>query len=45
MDISTAFKLLGYMFWPVLLMFLYYLFDRKGFKKKMEKFKQDRFFK
>jgi hypothetical protein len=45
MDIGTAFKLLGYMFWPVLLMFLYYLFDRKGFKKQMEKFKKDRFFK
>jgi len=43
MDIGTVFKLLGYMLWPFLLVFLYYLFDRKGFKKQLEKFKQDGF--
>lgn len=43
MEIWTALKLLGYMFWPFLLIFLYYLFDRKGFKKQLEKFKRDGF--
>jgi hypothetical protein len=45
MDIGTGFKLLAFMFWPVLLMFLVYLIDRKGFKRRWEKFKQDVFFK
>jgi len=43
MDIGTAFKLFAFMLWPFLLVFLYYLFDRKGFKKRLEKFKQDGF--
>lgn len=45
MDIGTGFKLLALMFWPFLLLFLYYLFDRKGFMRRLEKFKQDGFFK
>lgn len=43
MDIGTAFKLSAFMLWSFLLVFLYYLFDRKGFKKRLEKFKQDGF--
>jgi hypothetical protein len=43
MDIGTAFKLLAFIFWPFVLMFLYYLFDRKGFMKYLEKFKKDVF--
>jgi hypothetical protein len=43
MEIGTAFKLLGFMFWPFLLVFLYYLFNKKGFMKRLEKFKQDGF--
>lgn len=43
MDIGMAFKLAAFMLWPFLLVFLYYLFDRKGFKKRLEKFKQDGF--
>ncbi len=43
MEIGTAFKLLAFMLWPFLLVFLYYLFDRKGFKRHLEKFKQDGF--
>ncbi|MGZ5006368.1 MAG: hypothetical protein ACXWE9_09200 [Methylobacter sp.] len=45
MDIGTGFKLLGFMFWPVLLMLIVYLIDRKGFKRRWERFWQDRFFK
>jgi len=45
MDIGTGFKLLGFMFWPVLLMFLVYLIDRKSFKRRLERFKQEGFFK
>ncbi len=43
MGIGTAFKLFAFMLWPFLLVFLYYLFDRKGFKRRLEKFKQDGF--
>ncbi|MFZ2407653.1 MAG: hypothetical protein WAW41_21160 [Methylobacter sp.] len=43
MDIGTGFKLLAFMFWPLLLVLLYYLFDKKGFKRRLEKFKQDGF--
>ena len=41
MDIETVFKLLAIMLWPFLLVFLYYLFDRKGFKKQLEKLKKE----
>jgi hypothetical protein len=44
-DIGTGFKLLAFMFWPVLLMFIAFLLDRKRFKKRWEKFKQEGFFK
>ena len=43
MDIGTVFKLLAFMVWPFLLVFLYYLFDRKGFKKLVDKIKQESF--
>ena len=43
MDIETLFKLLAFMVWPFLLIFIYYLFDKKGFKRRLEKFKQDGF--
>jgi hypothetical protein len=43
MDIGTVFKLLAFILWPFLLLFLYYLFDKKGFKRRLEKFKQDGF--
>lgn len=45
MDIGTGFKLLAFMFWPVLLMLIAFLLDRKRFKKRWEKFKQEGFFK
>jgi hypothetical protein len=44
MDIATAFKLLAIVLWPFGLMLLYYLLDRKGFNKQMEKFKQSGWF-
>jgi hypothetical protein len=43
MDIGTVFKLLAFILWPFVLLFLYYLFDKKGFKMRLEKFKQDGF--
>ena len=43
MDIGTAFKIVVLLLWPFLLLFLYFLFDRKGFNKWLEKFKQDGF--
>ena len=43
MDIGTAFKIVGLLLWPFLLVFLYFLFDRKGFNKQLEKFKRDGF--
>jgi hypothetical protein len=45
MDIGTGLKLLAFMFWPLLLVFIFYLLDRKRFKKRWERFKQDGFFK
>ena len=45
MDMGTAFKLLAFMLWPFLLVLLYYLFNKKGFMRRWEKFKQDGFFK
>jgi len=43
MDVGTVLKLLGFLLWPFLLVILYYLFDKKGFKKQFEQFKQDGF--
>ncbi len=43
MDIGTVFKLLALVLWPFLLIFTYYIFDRKGFNKRLEQFKQNRF--
>ncbi len=43
MDVGTVLKLLGFILWPFLLVIIYYLFDKKGFQKRLEKFKQDGF--
>ena len=43
MDIGTLFKILALLLWPFLLLFLYYLVDKKGFIKHIEKFKQSGF--
>jgi len=43
MDIGTVFKLLAFMLWPFLFVLLYYFLNKKGFKRRMEKFKQDGF--
>jgi hypothetical protein len=40
MDIGTVFKLLALILWPFFLMFLYYLIDKEGFKKQLEKYKR-----
>lgn len=39
MDMGTVFKLLVFLLWPFLLIFLYYLIDKKGFKKQWEALK------
>jgi hypothetical protein len=44
MDTGTAFKLLALVLWPFALMFLYYLIDRKGFKRQLEKYRKDGWF-
>jgi hypothetical protein len=43
MDIGTVFKIAALLLWPFLLLFLYFLFDRKGFNKWLAKIKQDGF--
>jgi len=43
MDFGTAFKIVSLLLWPFFLLFLYFLFDRKGFNKWLEKLKQDGF--
>jgi len=43
MDIGTAFKIVALLLWPFFLLFLYFLFDRKDFNKRLEKFKKDGF--
>lgn len=44
MESGAALKLVLFLLWPFLLIFLYFLFDRKGFKKQWEKFKENGFF-
>ncbi len=43
MDLGTVFKILALLLWPFILLFLYFLLDRKGFNKRLEKFKKDGF--
>lgn len=43
MEIGTVFKILALSLWPFLLLFIYFLFDRKGFNQRLEKFKKDGF--
>jgi hypothetical protein len=43
MDIGTAFKIVALLLWPFFLLFLYFLFDRKGFNKQLEKLKKEGF--
>ena len=43
MEIGTAFKILALLLWPFLLLFIYFLFDRKGFNQRLEKLKKDGF--
>ncbi len=37
MDFFASFKIVFLLLWPFLLLFIYYLVDRKGFKSKMQK--------
>ncbi len=45
MEIGLILKVLFFLLWPLLLMYLVYLFDKKKFKARWEKFKQSGFFK
>jgi len=40
MDVGVVLKLVVLLLWPFLLLFLYYLLDRKGFKKRLENIKK-----
>ncbi len=44
MDTGTAFKILALVLWPFVLIFLYYLIDRKGFRRQLEKYRKDGWF-
>ncbi|MGR9046521.1 MAG: hypothetical protein ACU83N_14615 [Gammaproteobacteria bacterium] len=43
MDIGTFLKLAGLLLWPVILLLLYYLADKEGFRRKLEKIKRESF--
>ncbi|MGR9115166.1 MAG: hypothetical protein ACU85E_05325 [Gammaproteobacteria bacterium] len=43
MGFGTILKLLLFLLWPVLLLFLYYLADKEGFKRRLAKIKKDSF--
>jgi hypothetical protein len=45
MEIGLMLKVLFFILWPLLLMYLVYLLDKKRFKAKWEKFKQSGIFK
>jgi hypothetical protein len=40
MDFGTGLKIAVFLFWPFLLLFVYYLVDKKGFKRLLEKSKR-----
>jgi len=42
MEFFAGFKIVFFLLWPILLLFLYYLIDRKGFKSKIEKLFRNR---
>lgn len=44
MESGTALKLVSFLLWPFLLIFIYFLVDRKGFKRHWERFKEGGFF-
>jgi hypothetical protein len=43
MDIGSVFKIVFLLLWPFLLLFLYFLWDRKSFIQWLKKLKQDGF--
>lgn len=44
MEFGMILKLLFFLVWPVLLLLLFYIFNKKKFLAKWEKFKQNGFF-
>lgn len=38
MESAAGFKIVFFLLWPFLLLFLYYLIDKKGFKRFMGRF-------
>jgi TM2 domain-containing membrane protein YozV len=44
MEIALITKLVFFIFWPFLLLLIMYLWDRKKFMKKWEKYKKQGFF-
>lgn len=44
MEIGLIFKVLFFMLWPILLMYIAYLFNKKKFMAQWEKFKKGGFF-
>jgi len=44
MEFGLMFKVVFFMLWPILLMLIFYVFNKKKFMALWEKFKQDGFF-
>ena len=44
MEFGLMFKVVFFMLWPILLMLIFYVFNKKKFMVLWEKFKQDGFF-
>ncbi len=44
MEFGVFFKVLFFMFWPILLMLIYFIFSKKKFMAQWEKFKKSGFF-
>jgi hypothetical protein len=44
MEIGIIFKVVFFLLWPFLLLLIYYVFSKKKFLAKWEKFKQGGFF-
>lgn len=43
MDFGTLFKIAALILWPFILLLLFFLIDRKGFNKRLERLKRDVF--
>lgn len=45
MSVGIVLKLMFFLLWPVILLYLYYLSDKERFRARMKKLKEEGFFK